>query len=194
MGNKNGKKITNGGNIMHVLLGKKQIVLAALVVALGLAVFVNWYYTGTDTRLFPEGDSQNNLSVEAPDGTAQLVNGENQAEHFSEIRLQRDTAHASALEELQAVLASATGETEASVTTAKAIERLQNEIKMESDIESLVTGRTGSDCIAVISENAVEIVVPTAALSDTNVLAISDVVNEVCSGKYENIKISGAAG
>ena len=59
---------------MHVLLGKKQIVLAALVVALGLAVFVNWYYTGTDTRLFPEGDSQNNLSVDAPDGTALLVN------------------------------------------------------------------------------------------------------------------------
>lgn len=180
---------------MHVLLGKKQIVLAALVVALGLAVFVNWYYTGTDTRIFPEGsDNTGNISLDVPDGTAQLVNGEGESEFFSEIRLQRDTAHASALEELQAVLASATGETEASVSTANAIEKLQNEIKMESDIESLVTGKTGSDCIAVISENTVEIVVPTAALSDTNVLTISDVVNEVCAKKYENIKISGAAG
>ncbi|MBO5396393.1 MAG: SpoIIIAH-like family protein [Clostridia bacterium] len=179
---------------MHVLLGKKQIVLAALVVALGLAVFVNWYYTGTDTELFPEGDGQGNLSVDAPDGTAQLVNGETEGENFAEIRLHRDTAHASALEELQAVLASATGETEASVSTAKAIEKLQNEIKMESDIESLVTGKTGSDCIAVISENTVEVVVPTAALSDTNVLTISDVVNEVCAKNYENIKISGAVG
>ena len=179
---------------MHVLLGKKQIVLAALVVALGLAVFVNWYYTGTDTELFPEGDGQGNISVDVPDGTAQLVNGENQSDFFSEIRLQRDTAHASALEELQAVIASAPGETEASVTTAKAIEKLQNEIKMESDIESLVTGRTGNECIAVISENTVEIVVPTSALSDSNVLTISDVVNEVCEKKYENIKISGAVG
>ena len=65
---------------------------------------------------------------------------------------------------------------------------------METDIESLVTGKTGSDCVAVISENAVEIVVPSAALTDMNVLTISDVVNEVCSGKYENIKISGAVG
>ena len=178
---------------MHVLLGKKQIVLAALVVALGLAVFVNWYYTGTDTQLFPEGtDETGQISSDAPDGTAQLVNGETEGEYFSEIKLHRDTAHASALEELQAVLASATGETEASVNTAKAIENLQNEIKMEADIESLVTGKTGSDCIAVISENTVEIVVPTAALSEGNVLTISDVVNEVCAKKYENIKISGA--
>lgn len=180
---------------MHILLGKKQIVLAALVVALGLAVFVNWYYTGTNTELFPEGSGDTGkISAEMPDGTAQLVNGETEDEYFSEIRLQRDSAHAAALEELQAVLASATGESEASVTTAKAIEKLQNEIKMESDIESLVTGKTGSDCIAVISENTVEIVVPTAALSDTNVLTISDVVNEVCAKKYENIKISGAVG
>ncbi len=179
---------------MHVLLGKKQIVLAALVVALGLAVFVNWYYTGTDTQLFPEGDGTGKISADAPDGTAQLVNGENAGAYFSEIKLQRDSAHASALEELQAVLTSADGESDASASTAKAIEQLQNEIKMETDIESLVTGKTGSDCVAVISENTVEVVVPTSALSDTNVLTISDVVNEVCAKKYENIKISGAVG
>ncbi len=179
---------------MHVLLGKKQIVLAALVVALGLAVFVNWYYTGTDTQLFPEGDGKGNVSADAPDGIAKLVNGKTEGEYFSEIKLQRDSAHASALEELQAVLASATGESDTSASTAKAIEKLQSEIKMETDIESLVTGKTGSDCVAVISENTVEVVVPTSALSDTNVLTISDVVNEVCAKKYENIKISGTVG
>lgn len=179
---------------MHVLLGKKQIVLAALVVALGLAVFVNWYYTGTDTRLFPEGEGSGKISSDAPDGTAQLVNGEDAGVLFSEIKLQRDTAHASSLQELQAVLASASSDGEGTASTAMAIEKLQNEIKMETDIESLVTGKTGSECVAVISENTVEIVVPTSALSDSNVLTISDVVSEVCAKKYENIKISGAVG
>ncbi len=181
---------------MHVLLGKKQIVLAALVVALGLAVFVNWYYTGSNTELFPEGSASNDgqISADAPDGQAQLVGNSDDGEYFASVRLNRDTAHASAMEELQTVLASATAESDAAVSTAKAIEDLGNVIKMETDIESLVTGKTGSDCVAVISENAVEIVVPSAALTDMNVLTISDVVNEVCSGKYENIKISGAVG
>ena len=181
---------------MHVLLGKKQIVLAALVVALGLAVFVNWYYTSDNTLLFPEGSADNGGSVfdDAPVGTAQLVGNTDNENYFAEARLNRDTAHAAAMEDLQAVLASATGESDAAVSTAKAIENLGAVIKMETDIESLVTGKTGSDCVAVISENAVEIVVPTASLTDMNVLTISDVVNEVCYGKYENIKISGAAG
>ena len=110
---------------MHVLLGKKQIVLAALVVALGLAVFVNWYYTGTNTQLYPEGEGPGKISS-APDGTAQLVNGEESGVLFSEIKLQRDTAHASSLQELQAVLASASVEGDTSASTAAAIEKLQN--------------------------------------------------------------------
>ena len=181
---------------MHVLLGKKQIILAALVVALGLALFVNWYYTADNTELFPEGsaDIKNDIYDNASDGEASLVGNMENDEFFASARLSRDTAHAEAMEELQAVIASATENTEASASTAKAIEELSGIIKMESDIESLVTGRTGSDCIAVISENAVEIVVSSDALTDMNVLTISDVVHEVCTGKYENIKISGNTG
>ena len=180
---------------MHMLLGKKQIILAALVVALGLAVFVNWYYTADNTELFPEGAQLHGEEADnTPDGNAYLVGNTADNEYFSSARLSRDTAHAEAMEELQAVIASATEGSEASVSTAKAIEELSGVIKMESDIESLVTGRTGSDCIAVISENAVEVVVSSDALTDMNVLAISDVVHEVCTGKYENIKISGNGG
>lgn len=181
---------------MHVLLGKKQIVLAALVAALGLAVFVNWYYSGTETEIFPEGsaDPDSGISVDAPDGEAQFVSGSDEGEYFASVKLQRDTAHADAIDELQAVLTSAGEGSEAAVNTAKAIENISSVIKMETDIENLVTGKTGSECVAVISENCVEIVVPTANLNDTNVLTISDVVNEVCNGKYENIKISGTVG
>ncbi len=179
---------------MHVLLGKKQIVLAALVAALGLAVFVNWYYSGTDTEIFPEGSAGENVSVDAPDGQANFVGNSDDGEYFSSVRLARDTAHAQALDELQVVLTNASADSDTAVQTAKAIEELSSVIKMESDIEGLVNGKTGSPCVAVISENTVEIVVPSSNLTDMNVLAISDVVNEVCGNKYENVKISGAVG
>ena len=181
---------------MHMILGKKQIVLAALVAALGLAVFVNWYYTGTDTEIFPEGEAtgDNGISVEAPDGAAEYVGGNEETDYFSSVKLQRDMAHADALEDLQAVLTSAQEGSEAAAVTASAIDAIGSVIKMETDIESLISGKTGSECVAVISDNSVDVLVPSSVLTDTNVLTISDVINEVCHGKYENIKISAAAG
>ena len=49
--------------------GKKQLVLASLVLALGAAVYLNWQFAGTD-RL-PVGDSSSETSQL---GAAQLVN------------------------------------------------------------------------------------------------------------------------
>ena len=175
---------------MHVLIGKKQIVIAALIVALGLAVFVNWYYSD-GARLFP-GASSGKAEQATSDGAAQYVNGLSDEEYFATVRMNRDSARGEALEELQAVLSQAVEDSDAAATTAKAIEQMSAEVKMESDIESLVAGKIGTDCVAVISDNSVDVGVTKAALNDSNVLAISDVVSQVCGDGYENIRVTGA--
>ena len=176
---------------MHVLIGKKQIIIAGLAVALGLAVFLNWYYSD-GARLFPDGASGSGGQQQS-DGAAQYVNGLSDEEYFASVRMNRDSARGEALEELQAVLAQAVEDSDAAAATAKAIEQMSSEVKMESDIESIVSGRIGADCVAVIGENSVEVVVSKAALNDGNVLAISDVVAQVCGGQYENIRVSATA-
>lgn len=175
---------------MHILIGKKQIVIAALVTALGLAVFVNWYYSD-GTRLFPGTSTE--PSQEASDGAAQYVNGLSDEEYFATVRMNRDSARGDALEELQAVLSSAAEDSDTAAGTAKAIEQMSAEAKMESDIESLVTGKIGTDCVAVISDNSVDVVVTKTALNDGNVLAISDVVSQICGESYENVRVSATA-
>lgn len=175
---------------MHILIGKKQIVIAALVTALGLAVFVNWYYSD-GTRLFPGTSTE--PSQEASDGAAQYVNGLSDEEYFATVRMNRDSARGDALEELQAVLSSAAEDSDTAENTAKAIEQMSAEAKMESDIESLVTGKIGTDCVAVISDNSVDVVVTKTALNDSNVLAISDVVTQVCGTEYEDVRVSATA-
>ena len=177
---------------MNLLIGKKQIVLAGLVVALGLAVFVNWYYSDTGAKLYPGGAAEKKTS-ETDDGAAEYVNGLSEEEYFASVRMNRDSARDEAVEELQAVLSGAAEDSDAAADTAKAIEKLTNEGKMETDIENLVSGKIGAGCVAVISENCVEVVVNKDALNDGNVLAISDVVDRVCDGQYENIRVSGAA-
>ena len=49
--------------------GKKQLVLASLVLALGAAVYLNWQFAGTNT--LPVGDTSSETSQL---GAAQLVN------------------------------------------------------------------------------------------------------------------------
>lgn len=175
---------------MHILLGKKQILIALLVTALGLAVFINWYYSD-GTRLFP-GSSSRQSETESSDGAAQYVNGLSDEEYFATVRMNRDSARGEALEELQAVLAEAVEDSDTAESTAKAIEKMSAEVKMESDIESLVSVKIGADCVAVISDNAIDVVVTKTALNDGNVLAISDVVSQVCGDGYENIRVSAA--
>lgn len=176
---------------MHVLIGKKQIVIAALIAALGLAVFINWYYAD-GTRLFPGGAGEK-TSESVSDGAAQYVNGLSDEEYFATVRMNRDSARGEALEELQAVLSQSVEDSETAVSTANAIEKMSREVKMESDIENLVAGRIGAGCVAVIGDNSVDVVVTKAALNDSNVLAISDVVSQVCGGAYENVRVSGTA-
>ena len=175
---------------MHILIGKKQIVIAALVTALGLAVFVNWYYSD-GTRLFP-GTSSEQPAPEASDGAAQYVNGLSDEEYFATVRMNRDSARGDALEELQAVLSSAAEDSDTAAGTAKAIEQMSSEAKMESDIEGLVSGKIGSDCVAVISDNSVDVVVCKSALTDGAVLQINDIIRKVCGTELENVRISAA--
>lgn len=180
---------------MHLLLGKRQLILAGLVVLLGLAVFVNWYYTGTDKQLSPEGAANVTENAEK-NGSAEYVNAEavtqTEGDYFASVRMSRNAQRDKSTEELKAVMASAGDSTDTASKASAAIEELANTSSMETNLESLVSAATGSECVAVISEDSVNVIVTPDALNDGNVLKISDIVSDVCSGKYENVRISAA--
>ena len=176
---------------MHLLIGKRQIVLSALVVMLGLAVFVNWYFTGTKTELQPEGAAAAGEKEDSV-GEIELVNAQ-EGDYFAAVRLKRSTARDETIEELQNVLSNGDGSDDNAVRAAAMIDALTYAGQRENDIESLVTSTLGGDCVAVISDNSVEIVVSRDSLNDDSVLRISDIVDSVCGGDYENVRISAAA-
>lgn len=175
---------------MHILIGKRQILLSALVVMLGLAVFVNWYFTGTDTELQPEGAAASDRQEDTA-GKIELVNAE-ESDYFASVRLQRAAARDETLEELRDVMAKSAGDSEAAVAVSAMIGDLSQIKQRETDIESLVSSTIGGECVAVISENSVEVVVSRDGLNDGTVLQISDIVDAVCGSDYENVRISTA--
>lgn len=177
---------------MHVLLEKRQIVLAALVVMLGLAVFANWYFTGTKNELFPEGAGEQTESAgEAADGAALYTSAE-EADYFAAAKLNRAAAHSEAMEELQAVMANAETDGDAAKAVQASMDELSRAVKRENDMETLISAALGGDCVAVVSDNSVDVVVSRNALTDGAVLQINDIIRKVCGTDYENVRISAA--
>ena len=177
---------------MHILIGKKQIVLASLVAALSLAVFVNWYYTDSGKRLRPEG--QTPAGGEENKGAAVFTSAEEVRDYFDGLRLTRESRDAAALEELEAVAAAAVpGSDEASLALS-ALSSYTERIRCRNDIEDLVGTSVGCPCLAVVSETGVDVVLAPSDLTEQNVLAVSDVIRSVVGGKYEDLRVCAAVG
>ena len=172
---------------MHILIGKKQILLAALVVMLGLAVFVNWYVSRDGRPLSPEGTSP---AGEQADGAAVFTDAGAADAYFADMRLKRGATQSAALEELEAVAASADADTEQGRAAAAAVARFTDRLQKQTDIESLVSAGIGSECVAILSDTGVDVILRPEALNEQNVLTVSDVIRSVVGADCENVRVS----
>ena len=180
---------------MSKLTKKRQVVMAVLIVALAAAVFVNWYYTDPQTTPVSGLEPKTEEMEEELAGDAQAVGAEESdaGDYFASVRLQRDTARDEALGSIQAVMANLSDADAQTLEEANAnLDQLSEQIKQESDIEALVSAKLGTDCVAVINGEAIQIVVPQSRIDETSVLQITEIVLDNTDIKSDSIKIIGA--
>lgn len=187
----------------------QKMTLLTLVVALGVAVYLNWEYakstdlaldaaetgapvaTGVVTdALAVDGD------VETGDknyGEAQLVSvGEPTGEEFFEqARLTRTKSRDEALDTLQKSLKSAKLTDEEKEKLTAELTAAIDHITAESDIENLVKAKGFVDCVAFIDGDAVDVTVMTTSdgLTKEEVAQIRDIVLSKCKVTAQNITI-----
>ena len=129
---------------MNKWIGKKQVLLSALVVALGLAVYLNYSFAGetplgtssgkattTATTVKNLGDSR---FVSATTGKPAAGQG---ADYFITARKNREASREEGIELLQDVLADRTLSEEARKQTLTKLESVTDAIGQENQIESL---------------------------------------------------------
>lgn len=180
---------------MSRLMKKRQLVLSVMIVALAAAVFANWYYTKPKTTPVSGDES---LTVQRQEGDGSALNVDSTSvkgaeDYFAAVRLQRDTARDAALEGVKSVMNDLSGADGDAVGKAReTLEQITENIKLESDVEALVSAKTGTDCVAVISGDAIQVVVPKELIDQTLALRISDIVLDATPIKADNIKIIGA--
>lgn len=176
---------------MNLIIKRRQLILGTLVVALGAAVFVNWYYTnnGKDTILKNTDESEYVQNL----GEAQYVNAEaEKGDYFAEVRLNRDKARDETIDKLNKSLKSAVSGSEEAKTITASIDELSKQIKLENDLETLISAKISGNCAAVINEDSVQIIVEKGKLNESVALQINDIVKSNTKIDGANIKISEA--
>lgn len=179
---------------------RRRVTMAALVAALGAAVYLNWQYARTDGTNF---DTQNSmvLSTEGEAvtdanknyGDAQLVSAvqDDAASFFDEAALKRSKTRDEALDKLQRSLKNAKLTTEEKDRLTQTLSGVITAMTAEGDIESLVCAKGFSHCLAYIDSDKVTVTVSTGgqSLTKAQVAQIRDIVLSKLDVDVKNISI-----
>ncbi len=171
-----------------MLMKKKQLLMATLVIALGAAVAVNWYYTKnpidtTEPTANYEvsgnlGDSLSvdSSSVEGQQAEAQSVMAD--VNFFTQERLKRDEVYDEIIDGIEEMAEKENITAEQSDKITQLLDKYARNMKLQSDAESLITAKTGSDCIVVINEEACQVIMEKNTLNDTVILQITEIIEK----------------
>lgn len=179
---------------MGFIVKKRQIILATLIAALGIAVFINWYYTKPEvSQSSVESEttvSSKTLSEDTSEiGEAQLVNSKNVNEYFTNARVNRQQAHDEALEALNDIIKDSSSSSEAVVSAEKSLEEISKIIKLETDLENLISAKINDECVVVINEGKAQVIVNKNTLNDTISTQIIDIIAFQANIFSENITL-----
>ncbi len=190
-------------------IGKRQVIIATMVLALGVAVYLNWQFTGDKTLRATEtmetvkelGESQfvNNPSGIVSPGSEETASGAQSAaaptagstasQYFAEARLARQKARDEAVELLNNLVKGAEtsekAKTEAVTQAAALAKCMEDEVAMESVIKA----KGFADCMVYIQNDACNVVVLADELLPSATITIKDVVTSQGNIPYDNIKV-----
>ena len=197
-------------------LWKRNAVVAAIVLFVCVAVYLNWSYgqqeavngsNAAPTNISNEGGNTKTLGEAAlvstdslnSDGTEEVILDSwdvQEVSYFANARLSREEARASALAILQETVDDPEASEAVINAAADSITAMASATLAESQIESLVTAKGYTECVAFIGENSVSVVVatPTGTLEAADVAKITDIVLGETSYSANSVKVVLAEG
>lgn len=166
---------------MSMIIGRKQIILAALVIALGTAIFLNWKFsTGDGIQLASIVNASSNLGDTAYVNNPTVSgNSALKADYFSVAKLTREQTRGAALDLIKNVANDAKATDTVKRQALTDIEIISKNIIAEGNIENLIKAKSFKNCIAIINPENVSIVVnpkTDAKLSASDIIQIKDIV------------------
>ncbi len=165
------------------VIGKKQLILAVMVLALGAAVWFNMHYSGGNTKYLGEAQFVDNSGGEA------LETSGNVSDYFESARAQRESAQKSALEDITEAIKAAGGDEAKLQAAADMSAKLSERQLKQANIESLLKAKGFADALAIIGDNDINIIVRAESLSSAQTLQIQDIAASGSGYGLDKIKI-----
>lgn len=182
---------------------KRNAVVLAIVLFVGVAVYLNWSYNnqltgegsgtdGSDGKVLGQTTLVNGVDEEQDGGTAEgQTEEETGSGYFASARLNRQQARDSALELLQEAAADEKADQKVVDEANASIQTMADDTLSEAQVENLVTAKGYGDCVCFIGEDGVNLVVSSTdqGLSETDIAKIVEIVREETGLSADQIKI-----
>lgn len=185
---------------MNMIIGKKQIVLAALATALGAAVYLNYqfadvsgeYVMSSTETVVEESESYGDAAfVDTKTSIEhQLITVENEAnEYFSEAKLSRSKSRDEAVAALKTMLSDEELTTEQKSALTEQATQFAQSIEVEGKIENLLKAKGFEECMVYYNAEKVDVILRAEDLRDEEVAQIRDIILEETPVKVQDISI-----
>ncbi|MBQ7173293.1 MAG: SpoIIIAH-like family protein [Clostridia bacterium] len=185
------QKKQNKFKAIVVKIGKKNFIIAGVVLLIGAAVLLNWV-------LFTNG-SKTGYNYDKPSSVVSQEQTENkdgdkteektQNTYFSATQVSRQKARDEALEVLKTVVGNENVDETAKNEALSGISTIASEIEKEANIESLITAKGFENCVAVLNGDSASIIVSAETLQPAQLAQINAIVYEQTGILPTNITI-----
>ena len=196
-------KSSKGKTESWAQLVKRNTVVAAIVLFVCVAVYLNWNYQQTgqsadagktlgDAALVGGEAKDPLVGNSLADGTQnESGNAASTGTYFANARLNRQQARDSALSMLQESLAGENADQTMKDQANAAIQTMAGYTVTEAQIENLVVAKGYKDCVAFIGQDSISVVVqvPGGELTNVDTAKITDIVMQSTDFQASQIKI-----
>lgn len=188
-----------GENGLFGKKGGRNLIIVLSVLIIGAAVYLNYLYFFNGGNNLGYGDNNGDTSqTDKNDGTNAGDQNTNTptdetdviGAYFSSTLLNRQQARDEALEVLQTVVASADALETTKNEALMEISRIALDIEKESNIETLVKAKGFTDCVAVLGDDSVSVIVRQEGdLLQNQIVQIKEIVYEETGILPSGVKI-----
>lgn len=172
------------------VLGKGQIAVCIMVLALGAAVWLNTKYLPSSTKYLGEASYvDNNTDSEAVETAAKPENQTKKDDYFEKASKEREDTRKEACETIEEVLKDAKVSNEEKASALAKIEEIGARMEKEANVEALLKAKGFKKALVIISESGVTAIVNSEGLTSAQTLQIQDILTSETGLTLQNIKI-----
>jgi stage III sporulation protein AH len=165
---------------------RRSTLIVVAVLIIGLAVYLNyhWFYDPVGALGYGDNNMDDNLDENTGANTSGTEN-----DYFTGVLLSRQEARDEAIEVLKLVSENTEATEEAKAEASAKISKIAVDMQNEKNIETLVKAKGFEECVAVISEDAVSVIVKAESLQANEAAQILTIVYETTGISPEKVSI-----